>query len=189
MHQTPAADVGRQLIAASRQMARKGLFFRGEHANLSARSGDRIWLTRGGQVSRIGPDSFVILDLQGNIQSGSLEATNAEIVKMHTRVYQARGDVGSIIHCHAPNVTACAVAGQPMPLAYEPLLRFGHAEATPVVPWAPRGSSASVQGIVDAVKDRPALQAVMLANHGVLAFGEDPEQAVQSWPRWTRRPS
>ena len=179
MENTQLDAVKRQLITVARQLAEKGLLFRGEHANLSARIGEQVLLTRGGHVSQLGNDDFVLLDMNGKVQTGSLESTNAEIVDMHTRVYQVRPDIGSIIHCHAPHVTAFAVAQQPIPLAYEPLLRFGHAEPTPVVPWAPRGSAASVQGIIDAVDGHPSLQAVMLANHGVLAFGRDPMLAAQ----------
>lgn len=179
MEKSQIKAVKQQLISVARQLAEKGLLFRGQHANLSARVSDQILLTRGGHVSQLGADDFVLLDLEGRIQEGGLESTNAEIVDMHTRVYQVRPDIGSIIHCHAPHVTAFAVAQQPMPLAYEPLLRFGHAEPTPVVPWAPRGSTASVQGIINAVDGHPSLQAVMLANHGVLAFGRDPMLAGQ----------
>lgn len=179
MEKNPIDGLKQQLITVAHQLAEKGLLFRGEHANLSARAGDQVLLSRGGHVSQLGSNDFVLLDLEGKVRNGNLESTNAEIVDMHIRVYQVRPDIGSIIHCHAPHVTAFAVAQQPLPLAYEPLLRFGHAEPTPVVPWAPRGSAASVQGIVDAVDGHPSLQAVMLANHGVLAFGRDPMLAAQ----------
>lgn len=48
-----------------------------------------------------------------------------------------------------------------------------------MIPWAPRGSDASVQGIVDAVKSKPGVSAVLLANHGVLAFGKSPSETAQ----------
>lgn len=104
---------------------------------------------------------------------------NAEIVEMHTAVYRAQESVGGIIHCHAPYATVFALAHQEIPVAYEPLLRFGLTEAIPVVPWAPRGSEESVQGIVSIVKNHPGLAAVLLANHGVLAFTSSPNEAAQ----------
>jgi L-ribulose-5-phosphate 4-epimerase len=44
----------------------------------------------------------------------------------------------------------------------------------PVVPWGPRGSEVSVRGIAQTLAERPTTNAVLLANHGVLAFGSDP---------------
>ncbi|MGO9194086.1 MAG: hypothetical protein ACLP8X_37300 [Streptosporangiaceae bacterium] len=55
--------------------------------------------------------------------------------------------------------------------APEPLLRFGQAEPVPVVPLGPRGSEASVRGIASTLGQSPGIGAVLLANHGLLAFG------------------
>ncbi len=103
----------------------------------------------------------------------------AEIIQMHAAVYRARQSVGGIIHTHAPHATAFAIAHEPIPIVYEPLMRFGMTEPIPVIAWAPRGSDASVQGIVDAVKSKPGISAVLLANHGVLAFGKSPAETAQ----------
>ena len=43
----------------------------------------------------------------------------------------------------------------------------------PVAAWAPRGSDAAVQAIVDTLAAHPGAPAVLLANHGLLAFGAD----------------
>lgn len=93
---------------------------------------------------------------------------------MHAGVYRNRRRVGAVIHTHSPHITAFAVANQPIPLDYEPLLRFGLTEAVPVVPWAPRGSEASVSAIFAIVQNHPGLPAVMMANHGVLVFHDSP---------------
>ena len=71
-------------------------------------------------------------------------------------------------------MTAFALANRPLPCRAEPLLRFGQAEAVPVVPWGPRGSDVSVRGIAAALEQHPTTAAVLLANHGLLAFGADP---------------
>lgn len=102
---------------------------------------------------------------------------SAEIVHMHTRVYQRRPDVGSVLHTHSPFATAFAVAGRPIECWAEPLVRAGITEPVPVAAYAPRGSDEAVQNIVAAIG--PQTKAVLLANHGVLVFHEDLQMAAQ----------
>ncbi len=168
-----------ELIHAAGLLQASGVLFKGEHANLSARiDDDRIVITRGGSIAALDEDSFAAVTLQGEPE-GDIDSVTAEIVQMHTAVYRAKASVGSIMHVHAPHATAFAVANQPIPIAYEPLVRFGFTEAIPVVPWAPRGSDASVGGIVRIVEEHPGLAAVLLANHGVLAFTSSPMQTAR----------
>ncbi len=66
-----------------------------------------------------------------------------------------------------------------MPCVYEALLRFGVTEDIPVADWAPRGSLESVANIVLRLQEYPTVPAVLLANHGLLAFGRDAHYAAQ----------
>lgn len=119
-------------------------------------------------------EGFAVIGLDGRIREGDLEPGTGEITGMHAVVYTARPEVGAVIHTHSPHLTAFAVAGRPLPCRYEGLLRFGQAVDVPVVPWAPRGSPASVAGIGAALDEHPDTRALLLGNHGVLAFGADP---------------
>lgn len=169
-----------ELIKAAQRLFKFDVMFKGEHANLSAKVGeDKIVMTRGGSISQLNMNSFAVVTLDGEVIEGEMDPTTAEVIQMHTAVYRARDSVKSVIHNHAPNMTVFSVAQEPLPLVYEPLLRFGVTEPVPVVPWAPRGSEASVQGIVKIVREHPGLPAVMLANHGVLAFSSSPAQTAQ----------
>lgn len=170
----------RELVKAAQHLAKTGMLFRGEHANLSARvDGDRVVITEGGSVANLTEDRLAVVDLHGKVLEGEIDPVNAEIIAMHTAVYRSRESVGGIVHAHAPHATVFAVAHQEIPVAYEPLLRFGITEPVPVVAWAPRGSDASVRGIVDVAEHRPGQSAVLLANHGVLAFTADPMQSAR----------
>ncbi|ADG07439.1 class II aldolase/adducin family protein [Kyrpidia tusciae] len=169
-----------ELIQASRALRDAGLMFRGYHANLSARiSEDEMILTKGGNVAHLDEDSFAVVRIDGTVLEGEVAPAQAEIIQMHAAVYRERASVGSVIHTHAPHATVFAVAHQPIPIVYEPLVRFGVTDAIPVVPWAPRGSDASVNGIIDIVRGHPGVSAVLLANHGVLVFSRTPAEAVQ----------
>jgi len=168
--------VRQQIIEAAHLLAESGMLFRGEHANLSAKLDENhIVMTRGGSVAHLTSNDLAVLDLSGHIANGeAMDPTMQEIIQMHTRVYRARASVGAVIHTHAPHITVFAVAHQSIPLVYEPLLRFGVTEDVPVVPWAPRGSDKSVNAIIEMVEKHPGLPAIMMANHGVLVFHQDP---------------
>lgn len=173
LHDTPENT----LIHVANTLHSRGLLFLGAHANLSLRLGDRILMTRGGSVADLHADDLVWLDMNAAEAAQSFEPAYREILHMHTRLYEAREDVGAIIHCHPRHATAFAVAHRPVPAVYEPMLRQGIYRDVPVVPWAPRGSSASVEGILSVFEDQ-AHVAVLLANHGVLVTGATPEQAL-----------
>lgn len=176
----PSAAEARTAVAeAARTLFTNGVMSHSGHGNLSARIGDdTIVLTTRGVLRDLTPGELAGVRLDGSVIEGKLDADNAEIVAMHTEVYRARPDIGAIIHTHSPHLVAFAVAGRPLPCRYEALLRFGQAQDVPVVPWAPRGSAKSVSGITDALAAHPGTGAVLLGNHGVLAFGPHPGRAA-----------
>ena len=167
------------VVAAAARLFHAGVMSHSGHANLSTRVGpEQILLTTGGMVEGLAPQDLALVGLDGSVLDGTLDPANAEIVAMHTQVYRARPSVGAVIHTHSPHLLAFALANRPLPGRYEALLRFGQAEAVPVAPWAPRGTERSVGAIVDLVTAHPHSQAVLLGNHGVLAFGASPDATV-----------
>lgn len=143
------------------------------HANFSAKQGDNIVITRTGNVHHLSNESFVVVSPLGKVLEGTLEDSNAEILDMHTQVYKERSEIGAIVHTHAPNLTAFAIAHRRLGVHYEPLIRFGQSVDLPIIPWAPRGTKESVDAIVNTIANSGPLHAVLLANHGVLVFGPD----------------
>jgi L-fuculose-phosphate aldolase len=125
------------------------------------------------------PESLAVLDLDGNLLEGQLASTSAEIVGMHAVVYRLRPDVGAVIHTHSPMVSTYAMAHQPLPIHYEGLLRLGVSEDIPVAAWGPRGSRESIVHIEEALQAHPHAPAVLLANHGLLAWGADQASVAQ----------
>lgn len=173
--QQQAASAGQSAVAAVRHLFTSDVMSHAGHANVSVRlDADRFALTTTGMVRDLRPDQMATLSLDGGaVLEGELAPENAEIVAMHAVVYRERPEVGGVIHTHSPSATAFAVANKELPCRAEPLLRFGQAEPVPVVPWGPRGSEVSVRGINSVIKERPTTSAVLLANHGLLAFGAD----------------
>ncbi|MHB0889319.1 class II aldolase/adducin family protein [Acidithiobacillus sp.] len=169
-------DIAQALLDTAGRLRDRGLLFRGSHANLSARSGERMLMTRGGNVAQLRAEDLDWVGLDGTGQE-AFQPTFREVIEMHAKVYAQRRDFGGIVHCHSAHLTAFAIAQQPLPAVYEPLLRLGIHEDVPVVAWAPRGSQESVDGILRAFVN-PATSAVLLSNHGVLVAGADLGEAL-----------
>ncbi|MDQ2714436.1 MAG: class II aldolase/adducin family protein [Chloroflexota bacterium] len=164
-----------QLVQAARLLFQAGVMSHSGHGNMSARlpGTEHMLLASTSLHAELTSEQVAIVSFDGEVIEGTLEAATREIVPMHAGVYRVRADVGSVMHTHSPRVTSFALAHQPLPCAYEAMLRFGITEEIPVAAWAPRGSQASVTNIVEQIERAPASQAVLLANHGLLAFARD----------------
>ena len=164
-----------QLAQASHMLFQSGVMSHSGHGNMSFRlpETDHMLLTSGGTISNLKPEHLAVVTFDGEVIAGALESVTREIVGMHSCVYRARADVNAVIHTHSPHVTSFAIAHQPLPCVYEALLRFGVTEDIPVADWAPRGSQESVANIVKQIEQHPTVPAVLLGNHGLLAFGRD----------------
>ena len=161
-----------QMVEAARILERSGVMSHTGHINFSTRiDGRRMMLTSSGLMAELRAETLAVVDFDGNVEEGRLNASTAEIVGMHAAVYRQRGDVAAVLHTHSPHVTAFALANHPLPCRYEALLRRGQSGAVPVVPWAPRGSEEFFAGIAATLAAAGETNAVLLGNHGLLAFG------------------
>lgn len=156
----------------------RGVMSKSGHANVSLRVGEsRMLLTRG-VVWDVTARDLTLVDFEMGVVEGTLDPPSAEIVGMHVAAYRADAATSSVVHTHAPFLSAFALAGRELPVHYEPMLRVRQHAPVPVVPWAPRGSRESVAGITEALASQPDTRAVLLANHGPLVFGSSADDAV-----------
>jgi len=172
----PYAD--RIVASADRLVAGGAVLSHSQHGNISIRlpGGDRFLLTAVGALAEMTVDHLALFNVDGTMIEGSIDPTGNEIIQMHAAIYRRRSDVGSVIHTHSPYVTAWAIANEPIPAAYEALIRFDITEPVPVADYGPRGSERSVTNILKVVNDTN--KAVLLANHGVLVFDDSIEKAT-----------
>jgi L-ribulose-5-phosphate 4-epimerase len=160
----------RAVMDVAVSLLRAGVLSHSGHANLSARVGpDVVLLTALSRRHDLGPDDLAVVRLDGTVVEGDLAELSTEMVATHTGVYRARPEVGAVIHTHSPHLLAFALARRPLPTRYEPLRRLGQAEEVPVV---------KPGTVIELIQERPGTQAVLLGDHGVLAFGPDTETAV-----------
>ncbi len=169
-----------QLIQAGRMLFQAGVMSHSGHGNMSVRlpEAEHMLLTSVGLLSNLAVEQLTVVTFDGDVIEGTLDPTTREIVGMHAGVYRTRPNVKAVIHTHSPHVTSFALAHQPLPCAYEAFLRFGVTDDIPVADWAPRGSRESVANIEVQLEQHPTVPAVLLGNHGLLAFGRDPLSTV-----------
>jgi L-fuculose-phosphate aldolase len=164
------------VVDAAAYLVHSGAMSLSHHGNFSVRVPDTGYflLTGGGTFDNMVPEQLALVDLDGNLIHGQLDAANAEIVHMHAVVYKERPEAGSVVHTHSPNATAFAIAGRPIECVYEALARFGMDDGVPVAAYGPRGSRQSIDNIAIALNCAPRIRGVLLQNHGLLAFGPNP---------------
>ena len=170
----------RQAVAdACASVTGRGVLSPSGHGNFSGRvDAERMVLTGKGMSTPPTPGDLALVRFDGEVEEGELLPSVGEIVGRHAAVYRCRAEVGAVVHTHSPAVTAFALAHEPLPCRYEALLRHGQAGPVAVVPWAPRGSPALVEGITAALGAQPGTSALLLANHGVVAFSTSPARAA-----------
>ena len=141
----------------------------GHDGNVSLRVGeDRLLITPSGVCKgRMEPDMLVVCGLDGAVLEG--ERYPSSEIAMHLEVYRQRPDVGAVVHAHPPAATAFAVCRKPLTRAYLIETVSGLGEV-PVAPFA----MPSTQEVPESIRPFVAHHsAVLLANHGALAWGRD----------------
>ncbi|AOW80229.1 class II aldolase [Halodesulfurarchaeum formicicum] len=147
----------------------------GRTGNLSARSGDRVAITPSGvPYEEIQPGSVPVLSLDGESVIGDL-APSSE-TPMHLGIYRSL-DVGAIAHVHSPWATTLAVLGEELPPVHYMVAAAGG--PIPVAPYEPFGTVELAEAAVSTMESA-GTTACILANHGLVAGGEDVQDAIET---------
>lgn len=110
---------------------------------------------------------MIVTDLDGNKVRGERERTSE--MGMHTTIYRTRPDAQAVVHAHPPAATGFAVAGRALNVGILPevIVTMG---AIPLVEYAEPGTPALSEAMLPYL---PKYDALLLANHGAVAFGDD----------------
>lgn len=170
------------MVKAANLIVTTGAISMSNHGNFSARipGTDLLLLTAVPSLVGLTPELFCVVDLDGKLVEGQINPTNLEIVGMHTVVYKERPETGAVVHTHAPFISAFALAGRELECSYEAMVRAGMTETIPFADYGPRGSDESVTNIAKVMNKTTALGAVILGNHGLLAWGADAAEAARA---------
>src|SRR5919204_3239092 len=157
-------EVRAAVITAALRLLDAGLV-RGTSGNVSARDGDLVAVTPTGVgYRRLDAASVPVVDLDGRVVDG--RAAPSSELPLHLAVYRARADVGAVVHTHSRFATTFAVLGEELPAVHYLLARAGR--RVRVAPYASYGTGELAGACVAALAGD---QAVLLANHGVVAVG------------------
>ena len=111
-------------------------------------------------------EDVVVVDLEGNIVDG--ERTPSSEIDMHRLIYKNRVDIDAIIHTHTIFSTTVACLNISLPPVHYMLALAGKD-----VRCAKYATYGSVELAENALKSMEGRNAVLLANHGLLAGGKD----------------
>jgi L-fuculose-phosphate aldolase len=150
-------------------------FVSGTDGNLSVRLDDqRIMITPTGlSKGMMTSGDFVIVDPEGKKISGQREVSTE--IDMHLSIYRKRPDIWAVVHAHPCTATGFASAGLPLnePLCTEILMTLGE---IPLAPYATTGTIELSESLSPFIG---RYNAILMANHGVVAFGRSLLQAYQ----------
>jgi L-fuculose-phosphate aldolase len=133
---------------------------------------DRILATPTGiSKGMMKPDDLLVLDLHGNKIAGRRERTSE--IAMHLKIYELRPDVRAVVHAHPPVTTGFATAGRPLNMALLPEVVIGLG-CVPLAAYGLPGTPELTEPMIPLI---PKYDAVLMANHGAVCYGEDAFQA------------
>ena len=141
--------------------------------NITIRMGEERVLCTPTGVSKgmMRPDDLIICDMKGNKILGRLNRTSE--IEMHLTVYRMRPDINAVVHAHPPVATGYAASGKALNQALLPEVIIGLG----CVPLASYGLPGTPQLLEPMLPLIPKYDAILMANHGAVCYGEDAYKA------------
>lgn len=166
-------DLREALVHYSRLFYEKG-WVANHEGNLSSRFGEGRYLLTPTSFSKADVEDrdLIVVDSAGKVLRGFRRPFSE--FALHRTVYEVRPDVQAVVHAHPPAATAFSVTGRGLdrPIIAESVVSIG--PKVPLVPFALPGTP----GFTDELRSYlEYFDVLILENHGVLAFGDSPEQA------------
>ena len=149
----------------------------GTGGNVSCRSadGDLVAISPSGvPYGELEPREVVVVDLAGERVEGDCKPSSE--LGFHLALYRHRADVGGVVHTHTVYATTLACLNWELPAVHY-LVGFA-GQKVPVAPYATFGSEALARHVRDTMGS--AYNAVLLANHGLVAVGADLSRAFDT---------
>lgn len=145
---------------------------KGTSGNASIRQGDGFLITPSGvAVQDMKAISMVEMNMQGEAISAGKPSSEW---RFHRDIYQARPEVGAVIHTHSMFATALACLRKDIP-PFHYMIAVTGGDTIRCADYALFGTQALSDSAITALQDR---RACLLANHGMIAIGKNLQQAL-----------
>ena len=164
-----------QIMEAGRRLWLRGLVAAND-GNISCRVAGGYLITASGRSKGfLQPQDILLLDGEGRVCDGNPAPPSIE-TGLHLALYQARPEVGAVVHAHPPAATAFALAGTDINLNApdEVKLQLGRVA---LIPHGEAGSPELARNAAQALA-APDLGAGLLLRHGAVALGQDIMKAL-----------
>lgn len=147
-------------------------FVANHDGNVSVRFDDLFLATPTAESkSAINSDMIITLDQEGKKVEGFGKPFSE--MKLHLAAYNARPEIGAVVHAHPPFASALGLCGASLEVQLpEAVISIGH--IIPCAPFAMPGDSSNDQIIAESLSEADVF---MMPGNGVLAVGADLEQA------------
>jgi L-fuculose-phosphate aldolase len=166
---TISLDAARQDILRIGQFLHQKSLVAASDGNISIRLGDGRILATPTSMSKgmMAAEDLVITDMEGRKLEGQRNPSSE--MAMHLLIYQLRPEVQGVVHAHPPAATGFAASGIALnqALLAEVVLALG---CVPLAEYGTTGTpelSATLRPLI------PHYDAILMANHGVVTYGED----------------
>ncbi len=168
-------DAAEAVLAAARQMLAKGLV-EGTAGNISARRADASIVITPASIGydEMTLDDLVVIDPDGETVSCRPGRSPSSERMLHVACYRAFEDVGSVLHSHPVYATMFAVTRRGIPACIDEFSIYVGGDVR-CASYAPSGTPEVGSAAVEALRDRGA---ALIANHGMVAVGATPSQAL-----------
>jgi L-fuculose-phosphate aldolase len=157
-----------EILRFGRMLHERGLIAATD-GNISVRLNDSHVLVTPTCISKgmMETEDLVVVDMRGRRVSGYRDVTSE--IGMHLTIYRMRPDINAIVHAHPVTATGFAACGLALDQALisEVLLSLG---SVPLAHYATPGSSELSAALEPYI---PEHDAVLMANHGVVTYGND----------------
>jgi L-fuculose-phosphate aldolase len=164
------------VVRYGRAMVASGLTT-GTGGNLSCRDRGRdlvLISPSGVPYAEMTPGDVVVVDMDGQrVEGGGMPSSE---LGFHLALYRHREDVGGVVHTHSVYATTLACLNWEIPPVHYLVGFAGH--KVPVAPYATFGTDDLARNVRDTMGSR--YQAVLLANHGLVAVGTDLSRAFDT---------
>jgi L-ribulose-5-phosphate 4-epimerase len=128
----------------------------------------------GMDYDKLRPEDMVVTDLEGRKVSGRWNPSVD--LPHHLYLYNHCPEIGGVIHTHSNYATSFALLGRPIPV-YLTAIADEFGSEVPCAPYTDNQGDHIGEGIVKHMTKAPA---VLLAQHGVFAFGPTPRAALKT---------
>ena len=160
-----------QLLKVSQQLVQLGLN-KGTSGNASARRDGGFLVTPSGMaIEEMTPESMVFMQLDGDFEQGKKPSSEW---RFHRDILASRPEINAVIHTHSMFATTLACLHQDIP-PFHYMIAVAGGDNIRCTPYALFGSQLLSDYALATLTDR---KACLLANHGMIALGNNLEDAL-----------